>query len=92
MPVTTGQTVTNERAEDRWGRGPSVTDGGLVDPVAGVEVEAVVGGDVVVGTRHDALLHVDVESIVLEHSTRRKLSRKFMRIWIKYLLEVKREH
>lgn len=71
---------------------PSVADGRLVDVVTGVEVEPVVGGDVVVGTRHDALLHEDVESIVLEHSTCCKLSGKFIRIWIKYFLEVKREH
>ena len=72
--------------------GPSVTDGRLADPVAGVEVEPVVEGDVVVRTRHNALLHVDVESIVLEHSTSCNLSGKFIRIWIKYLLEVKRGH
>lgn len=56
----------------------SVTDGGLVDVVAGVEVEPVIGGDVVVRTRHNALLHTDIQSIVPEHSTSCKLSGKFI--------------
>ena len=70
----------------------SIADGGPVDVVAGVEVEAVVGGDVVVRTRHNALLHADVESIVPEHPTGRKLSGKLARIWVKYFLEVARGH
>lgn len=62
-----------------------------MDIVTGVEVTSVIAGDVVVGTCHHALLHVDVESIVLEHSSSCELSGKFTRIWIEYLLEVKRE-
>lgn len=46
----------------------------------------------VVGTCHNALLYVHVQSIVLEHSTSGKLSGKFIRMCIKYFLEVKREH
>lgn len=57
-----------------------------------MEVEPVIGGDVVVGTCHNALLYVRVQSIVLEHSTSGKLSGKFIRLCIKYFLEVKREH
>lgn len=65
--------------------GPSVTDGRPADPVAGVEVEPVIGGDVVVRTCHNALLHVDIERVVLEHSAHCNLSRKLIRIWIKHL-------
>lgn len=72
--------------------GPSVTDGRPADPVAGVEVEPVIGGDVVVRTCHNALLHVDIERVVLEHSAHCNLSRKLIRIWIKHLLEVRRGH
>lgn len=53
----------------REAAGPSViADGRPADVVAAVEVQPVVGGDVVVGARHDALLHEDAERIVLEHS------------------------
>lgn len=58
-------------SEGSWGgaSSPSVTDGWPIDIVAGVEVEPVTGCDVVVWTCDHTLLHVDVQSIVLEHST-----------------------
>ena len=59
--------------EPWWGGGapgPSVTaDGWPVGVIARVEVQPVIGGDTVVDACHDALLHVDVEGIVLEHSS-----------------------
>ena len=89
----TGRTTKDWGRQPSGGAGsPSVTDGRPADSVAGVEVEPVVGGDVVVGTCHDALLHVDIERVVLEHSTRCNLSGKLIRIWIKHLLEVRRGH
>lgn len=69
-----------------------MVDGRFVDVVIGVEVESVVGGDVVVGIRYDVFFYEDVESIVLEYFICCKLFGKFIRIWIKYFLEVKREY
>ena len=93
VPLRLGEpsrTRADSRPEEPGGA--SVTDGRPADPVAGVEVEPVVGGDVVVRACHNALLHVDVESVVLEHSAHCNLSRKLIRIWIEHLLEVRRGH
>lgn len=48
---------------------PLVADGWPVDIVAGVKVKAVTVSDVIIRTRHYALLQADIKSITPEHSS-----------------------
>lgn len=61
-----------------WHPAPLVTDGWSVDIVAGVKVKTVTVSNVIVRTRHYALVQADIKSITPEHSRSCNLSGKLI--------------
>lgn len=71
-------TESGDPVHGDWHPAPLVADGWPVDIVAGVKVKAITVSNVIVRTRHYALLQADIQSITPEHSRSCNLSGKLI--------------